>query len=246
MGRVKEGRKMKAIVEQLVTPLKYEDFQCEYFNKKPLSLPFTASDFRGLLSWSLLFSILEKHSNCWLPKKGYLPAQPDLARGMITPAEAVNAYKQGHTVLVRHAEQAHLQLKYIANDFEVFFNAPVDIQLYYTPRCSQGFDWHYDIEDVFVIQSIGSKEFRLKKNTVSEKPFAVSNMQKDFFAEPPAAESRCLLEAGDMLYIPAGWWHCAEAATDSAHLSIGVLNPQRHLDQTPQKACSPAYERIFF
>ena len=36
------------------------------------------------------------------------------------------------------------------------FAAPVDVHLYCTPAGQPGFGWHYDAEDVFVLQTAGS------------------------------------------------------------------------------------------
>jgi ribosomal protein L16 Arg81 hydroxylase len=35
----------------------------------------------------------------------------------------------------------------------------------------------------------------------------------------------CRLEAGDWLYIPAGWWHIAKTETESKSLAVGLLSP---------------------
>ncbi len=80
------------------------------------------------------------------------------------------------------------------------FHAPVDIQLYCTRPGEEGFDWHYDVEDVFVIQSVGEKEFRSKRNTGTARPLPrklPKNLQ--FEREPLAPEIRRPLYAGDWL-----------------------------------------------
>src|SRR5205085_5069557 len=33
---------------------------------------------------------------------------------------------------------------------------------------------------------------------------------------------RCMLHAGDWLYLPAGYWHCGRALDESVSLSVGV------------------------
>jgi 50S ribosomal protein L16 3-hydroxylase len=211
------------LLERLLHPVSLSEFYGQYLFKEPFAQPCSGSKYRGLLSWEMLYGIVERHNNCWLPRQGRLPHEIQNTPGKLKFSAAVEAYKEGRTILVRHAESANSQIQNIAEDFEKHFGAPIDVQLYYTPEGQQGFDWHYDLEDVFIIQSVGSKEFHLKRNTVSSFPFDVKAMKDHFFREPPSKEIHCSLEAGDFLYIPAGWWHRARATTDSAHLSIGVL-----------------------
>lgn len=214
-----------SILEELLKPLSFEEFREAYLFKMPYAAPFNARQFEGLISWPLLNEIFASgHKDCWLPKQGLLPEDPILNTGQLTAEQGRSQYGKGRTVLVRHAEKAHPKLAAIAEDFHRLLKDPIDIQLYCTPAGEEGFNWHYDSEEVFVIQSFGEKEFRLRKNTVNPWPSPL-NMGKDlhFEAEVPSPEIRCHLKAGDWLYIPSGWWHKAQAVTESCHLSVGVM-----------------------
>jgi ribosomal protein L16 Arg81 hydroxylase len=214
-----------SILEELIEPLSLKEFSETYLFKTPYAAPFKAEKFKDLISWPLLWEIMQTgHPDCWLPRLGQLPPEPSLQTGRLTFEQAQKGYEDGRTVLVRHAEKAHPKLSAIAEDFHQLFQDPVDIQLYCTPPEEEGFDWHYDSEEVFVIQSHGEKEFRLRKNTVNPWPQHMQiprNMR--FESEAPSPEIRCLLKAGDWLYIPSGWWHKARALSPSFHLSIGVM-----------------------
>lgn len=212
-------------LEELIRPLSFQEFTDSHLFKMPFAAPYQAKRFEGLISWELLGDIFKSgHSDCWLPQRGLLPDDPALNTGTLNLEQARKGYGEGRTVLVRHAEKAHWKLAAIANDFHTVFKDPIDIQLYCTPASEEGFDWHYDVEEVFVIQSLGEKEFRLRKNTINPWPTR-HNMGKNlhFEKEMPSPEIRCHLKAGDWLYIPAGWWHKARAITESAHLSVGVM-----------------------
>jgi len=214
-----------SVLQELLHPISVEEFYENFLSKRPFAAPFAARGFCGTISWAMLEQIFAvSHGDCWLPKRGQLPQDPEASCGRLTTTLALKYFAQGHTVLVRHAERAHPRIRHIASDFHALFRRPVDVQLYGTPGQEEGFDWHYDVEDVFVIQSRGEKEFRLLQNTVSPRPLPM--MPKDpsvFAAEKKNPEIRCLLKAGDWLYIPAGYWHKARALTDSFHLSVGVL-----------------------
>jgi ribosomal protein L16 Arg81 hydroxylase len=139
-------------------------------------------------------------------------------------AEAQTHHRRGHTLLVRYAERSCTKLQVIAEAFAQFFHSPVDIQVYLTPDRSQAFGWHYDLEEVFIIQVQGCKEYTLRQNTVNPLP-VWDNMPSDLHFERETSRLRmtCRLEAGDWLYIPSGWWHIARTQAESIHLSLGVM-----------------------
>lgn len=214
-----------AILEELLKPLSFQEFSENYLFKMPYAAPFNAKRFENLISWPLLSEIFSsQHKDCWLPRHGFLPDDQQLSTGQLSLEQARKNYDSGRTVLIRHAEKAHPKLTAIAEDFHQLLKDPIDIQVYCTPAGEEGFDWHYDVEEVFVIQSQGEKEFRLRKNTVNPWP-SRWNMGKNlhYEKEMPSPEIRCHLKAGDWLYIPSGWWHKARAVTDSTHLSVGVM-----------------------
>ena len=139
-------------------------------------------------------------------------------------ADAQTYYRRGHTLLVRHAERASAKLQSLAEEFAHFFHSPVDIQVYLTPDQSQAFGWHYDLEEVFIIQVQGCKEYTIRQNTLNPAP-VWDTMPADLRYEDETSRVRmtCRLEAGDWLYIPSGWWHIAQTQAASIHLSIGLM-----------------------
>src|SRR5204863_6894279 len=72
---------------------------------------------------------------------------------------------EGYTFVVRHAERCDAKLRDLAANFESDFAAPVNIHLYSTPTSEFGFGWHYDAEEVFILQTAGAKTYELRKNT---------------------------------------------------------------------------------
>ncbi|MGH7200589.1 MAG: JmjC domain-containing protein, partial [Planctomycetaceae bacterium] len=142
-----------------------------------------------------------------------------------TPDEARRLFADGHTLLVRHAERQDERLAGLAERFRADFHAPVDVHLYATPGGVHGFGWHYDAEDVFILQTQGSKEYALRKNTVNPWPLVESLPADMRYERELMPIMKCLLRGGDWLYIPGGHWHRAEAKEDSISLAVGVLVP---------------------
>ncbi|MGZ3768758.1 MAG: JmjC domain-containing protein [Bdellovibrio sp.] len=217
------------IAEELIHPIQLTEFFSAYFQKQPLALAQKAISFKNFINWFFIQEILDSgHSDCWLPHKGTLPIEAELNSGTLTIKQALEGYNIGRTVLIRHAEKAHPIYAALAKNFNQCFSKPIDIQLYCTPGNQEGFNWHYDVEDVFVIQTSGEKEFRLLENTVTPRPLNVKSDQAEYFKKERGQEISCWLKAGDCLYIPAGYWHKAKALTDSFHISIGVM--YQHID----------------
>lgn len=216
---VRASKAESSILKELLGKESWQHFSEYYLNKRPYAAPFNASIFIGLISWPILTEIFHAHNDCWLPRYGNLNA----GSGKLNQDQALRYFACGHTVLVRHAEEAHPIFKSIADNFKSVFGRAIDIQIYVTPQGEEGFDWHYDVEDVFIIQSQGEKEFTLLPNTVTPRPLPIMRKENFFAQEIRRPEIKCLLKAGDWLYIPAGYWHKATAVTDSFHLSVGVL-----------------------
>jgi len=134
-------------------------------------------------------------------------------------------FDDGYTLAVRNAQRHDGQLQKLAADFQRNFLAPVDVHLYCTPGSQFGFSWHFDAEEVFILQTAGSKKYSLRKNTVHPWPL-VETMGPDLGYEHEIMPlMQCRLEAGDWLYIPAGYWHRGESVENSISLAVGVMAP---------------------
>ncbi len=111
---------------------------------------------------------------------------------------------------------------------------PAQANAYVTPRQNRGFDDHYDVHDVFVVQTSGEKRWRLRP-PVRPAPLR-DDPWTDHRADVEEAASHeplheFTLSAGDVLYLPRGWIHSATALGGvSTHVTIGVhVWTRRHL-----------------
>ncbi len=213
------------ILESMLYPESFKTFSEQSLFKSPCSAPYKAESLSKVLNWKLIEEILSSgHDDCWLPKNGKMLNDPSLNTGRLNLETVLRKYHQGHTLLIRHGEVAHPVLEMIADDFFHLFKRPIDIQIYCTPKGEQGFGWHYDLEEVFVVQCFGEKEFYLYENTENPPSLDLNKgIVTDLSRYFKGPELRCHLKAGDWLYIPSGYWHCARAITDSFHFSVGVL-----------------------
>lgn len=140
-------------------------------------------------------------------------------------AQAQALVEQGYTLLVRHAEHHDERLAQLAANFARDFAAPVNIHLYVTPGDDFGFSWHYDAEEVFILQTTGTKTYSLRKNTVNPWPIEETLPQNMRYEREIMPLMHCALAAGDWLYIPSGWWHKGRAlpGDPAISLALGVM-----------------------
>ena len=132
-------------------------------------------------------------------------------------------FARGLGLVVRRAERADAGVAAIARELSDELEGEVHVQVFASPAGRQSFGWHYDAEEVFIVQTEGEKTYYFRQNTVDPEP--LRDAQPDFsrirFERTPVMA--CTLIAGDFLYLPRGWWHVATAHSDSLHLSIGAF-----------------------
>lgn len=87
------------------------------------------------------------------------------------------------------------------------------------------FGKHWDVHDVFALQLLGRKHWQVYAPSF---PYPLGSQTSDRLDSPCPSEPvlDCVLEAGDLLYIPRGWWHQAlPLGEPSLHLSVAAFVP---------------------
>jgi 50S ribosomal protein L16 3-hydroxylase len=211
------------VIEQLLGDLAPRQFLDRYYTRVPYSRPAGAAGFTSFAGWPAVSAIL-----AGADVDAFLAREGEMWEGGRRPSypRTRELFEQGHTLVVRNAEKHDGELARLAAGFREDFAAPVNIHVYCTPHERSGFRWHYDPEDVFIVQTHGAKEYQLRKNTVNPWPL-LAQMPKDLKIEREVQPMwSCVLHAGDWLYIPAGWWHSARGVEgDSITLAIGLMTP---------------------
>jgi 50S ribosomal protein L16 3-hydroxylase len=199
-------------------------FMEEHLHRLPLALPGVGRVLQATGTWSGLGSML---------------AAPDLDVMVVDkgkryegspPTDLASAQKlcgAGCTILVRHAEKHNEKISELASAFAKTFRAPANVHVYATPPGCFGFSWHYDAEDVFIFQTAGEKEYFLRKNTVNPWPLEETIPADMRYERELMPLMRVLLRAGDLLYIPCGYWHRAEAidcSETALSLALGIMS----------------------
>lgn len=206
-------------ITQLFAPLTPPQFVEQHYQKLPHSGQGAAAPLCPLGQWETLQEILDSDAaDVMVVRESQRYAgEPPRDR-----AAAERLVAEGYTLLVRHAERQHPGLAELAAAFERLFADPVNIHLYVTPPDTHGFGWHYDAEEVFIVQTTGRKQYSLRKNTVNPWPIEETlpaDMQYERELMPLV---RCELAAGDLLYIPGGYWHYGSVGEDGEEAAISL------------------------
>ncbi|OIJ95556.1 cupin domain-containing protein [Streptomyces monashensis] len=138
----------------------------------------------------------------------------------IQPSRLHDQLHDGASLVLDAVDELHEPAERLAQVLEGVFRGRVQINVYASWTATEGFGTHWDDHDVIVVQLEGAKRWRLYG------PTRINPLHRDTEApEPPADEpiEEVVLRAGDMLYLPRGWWH-AVAATQgrSLHLTCGL------------------------
>ena len=159
---------------------------------------------------------------CYLGPAGFGAEMPD----QVDSAKVLAEFADGATIVLQGLHRLWPPVIDFVRRAVDEIGHPVQANAYITPPSNRGFDFHYDVHDVFVLQAAGSKRWVVHEpvhaHPLSDQPWT---QHRDAIAEQVTAEPviDTVLAPGDALYLPRGWVHAAQALdTSSIHLTIGV------------------------
>jgi 50S ribosomal protein L16 3-hydroxylase len=214
------------------TPLELETFLATHFEREPFVQASTAAEAVPLLDWDVVARLLAAKADVLVVRKGRLV--PEATPAHLPAARAL--LRESCSLVIRGCDLHDRGLGGLAQAVEAEIGGEAAIQAFVSAVGSRSFGWHYDCEDVFIAQTIGIKEYQLRRNTVNPSP-TIDAMPRDMHYERETSTTvlACTLVPGDWLYIPRGWWHVGRAIEESLSISIGLLGeaargsaPPRH------------------
>lgn len=136
--------------------------------------------------------------------------------------------RSGATLVVNRFEDYSVAARRLCAQVSGFAGLPTMSNGYLSFGGRGTFGKHWDTHDVFAIQLIGRKRWQVFAPTF---PLPLSHHTSDQ-ASPEGVTQPvldCVLEAGDMLYVPRGWWHQTLPLEEgSFHLSVGTYAATVH------------------
>ncbi|WP_328536612.1 cupin domain-containing protein [Streptomyces sp. NBC_00344] len=209
-------------------------FFSEYFNKKPLlrkgALKGNPSD---ILSIGRLDELVNSEiirppylrinlKGTGVPEKGYtrtVTVQGTDITDSIVPERVYELYRAGATLVWSSLNHIEPSLRSFCRVISDKFGARTDCVAFLTPAGKQGFSAHHDPVDLFIVQTEGTKRWRIW-NSPSERLAETASYTQEELGEPSI---EVLMEPGDVLYLPYDTPHAAAAEEKvSVHLSIMV------------------------
>jgi 50S ribosomal protein L16 3-hydroxylase len=229
-----------AALAQWLHPVDVRKFISLHLGRKPFARPGAAASVIERCSWDLLDGLLRRGPNDVLVvSHGQLREDPS-PRSLI---ELRTLFRRGIGLAIRSPESVSTHIEEVAREFAQDLPGEQRLIIFATPAHTHGFGWHYDAEDVFIVQTEGDKEYFLRRNTITNMP--TRGFQSDFkhYREETSPLIACRLLPGDWLYVPKGYWHLAISHKDSLSLSIGVFPDEAachtRCSQTGPGLCGP-------
>jgi len=216
-------------LDELIAPLARARFLDEYWTKKFLHLAGQKGRFTPILPWEELNHLLEWHC----------PPQPqlrlfqegvmiDLRRYINGPVGSlrlnagglITLLGQGASMVLDAVHEVAPRVAQLNQSLEEAFGCPSVANLYAGWRTQKAFDVHWDPQEVFVLQLSGRKRWQVFAPTRLH-PLSDDGEKAPEPKAQPAWDG--IMNDGDMLYLPRGWWHVAFPLEEpSLHVSFGV------------------------
>lgn len=213
----------RASIQSLIAPVSEEEFRARYWEKMPLIVHrgdpgyygdlFTLRDFdESITRGPSYVKTAEATAKVQAKHRG---ATPTALEQVLTNMHG------GHTLILDGMHQFDPKLKMLTRRLGQEAGYRFQTNIYLTPPNGKGFGAHWDNHDVFVLQVMGSKHWKVEKDrrTLPEKEASTPEEDREFRGDVHTFT----LQQGDMVYIPRGFVHAAECGSEnSMHITLGV------------------------
>lgn len=229
------------LMKYLLGQVGVHEFLTHYWATHPLYIPGETKKFQQLLSIKKLSDHLagalsdnRTRVNPDLRQKP-IKVRASYDRGLThidsSPADAMAHYDRGATLCVEGLDAYDDQLAGLASSArrEMNFLGTTDVRVYLSPD-KQGFENHFDARVATTLQIEGQKRWKYSNEVAVNWPnfqmpvgFDPARLRRPEEAgRPPEECTFCevTLSPGDVLCLPAGCWHSAEAIGHSLALNL--------------------------
>lgn len=223
-----------------IAPMSPAEFMAEYFGKRPLHIKRGGAPAPDVLPWTRFNDVLallpywsEAHLKVFLNSRAAMTQHycetVDTADGPVTrasPAKVKALLGMGASLVANRIHAVCPPVHAVARAIEQQFTARVGANVYCSFKNVQAFNTHFDLHDVFAIQTEGEKTWRVYEARADNptQPVAPGDEGEKYLQ---ATRGKVLFEAlmqpGDVIYLPRGWYHDALATSNaSLHVSFNV------------------------
>ncbi|MET4805737.1 cupin domain-containing protein [Limibacillus sp. MBR-115] len=222
-----------------------EEFLAKTYTRKPLFIKGDAAKAEAVFSWEQLNEMLQV-ANLWseasmdlalngklIPPQKFCYASVDREGRPCQrpdPRSVQQALKQGATLALAFADTLSPGVRATSLAVGANVSAPVNTSIFASHKGIQGYNEHFDTQNVFALQISGEKTWRVYENRIPSVA-AIPGFDSESLTPDQVKErmGKVLLEVtakpGDLLYIPHGFVHAATASSeDCLHVSFGACH----------------------
>jgi bifunctional lysine-specific demethylase and histidyl-hydroxylase NO66 len=229
---------------EFIAPFDADKFCAEYFGKKPLFIPRGGHPRENILPWKRFNEVLGIYPY-WnedtlkvfyksrpSPRENYCETN-DLAPGAKAPAnpDKVKALiGLGASLVANHLQRVCPEVAAAAQMLERKFAARLNANVYCSFKDVQAFQTHFDLHDVFAVQTEGEKTWRIYEGRADTpiRPVPPGKEAEEWLiANRGPLLFEAVMKPGDVIYLPRGQYHDAlTGAQASLHVTFGVSPTQ--------------------
>ena len=237
-------RAMTLTLADLLAPVTPEQFFAEYHDRKPLHVRGGAAKFAHVLSWRQINRLLDM-THIWsghslqlvmdgtpVPAEQYCGRATSRDNAHVLQPEAAKVrdwVQRGASVVMNDVDSLTPGLAAVSAALEGAGLGKAQGNVYISWKSHKAFPAHYDTHEVWAVQVEGEKTWNLWEGRADwpiAHPVFRSQPQAQHEQAKGRIRERVLMQPGDLLYLPRGWYHDALAeAPASVHIAYGVHAP---------------------
>ncbi|EHU1230674.1 JmjC domain-containing protein [Acinetobacter baumannii] len=162
-----------------------------------------------------------------VPKKEYVESYDNLgAIEYRCITSVLYEYLRNGATLVRNRIKNEPFVDQISKQIANFAEARTLVGGYAAFSSKSSYKSHWDTRDVYAVQLLGRKRWILRKPNFEFPLFMQQTKNFPDIKEPEEIYMDVILEAGDILYIPRGWWHDPLPLDEETfHLAVATFAP---------------------
>ena len=209
-------------------------YQTPCLFKNAVSLPDKAETWRGINEMyqraNPADELFKFRKGPLIPKERYVESFDDIGRKRYRfNKAAVYEYLKDGATLVYNRINTEPFSDDIAKQVARFAQAHTVVSGYLAFGGDPSYKNHCDTRDVFAVQLVGKKHWSLSAPNFEMPLYMQQSKDLPHIPEPETTDMEVVLEAGDILYIPRGWWHNpVPMGCETFHLAVGTFPPNGH------------------
>jgi ribosomal protein L16 Arg81 hydroxylase len=216
---------------ELVSPLSEAEFLGLLRRREMAYRPGSKGDhYAPFLGWAALRDILAagrqplERDGIRVTKESHvMPPEKWTTDGKVDTSKLQAFLADGFSIVITHVEAHVPALAAVCNEIKTRLHDGSFVGAIVTAGAGAGaFKVHFDPEDLVILQIEGTKRWQVFAPVVSNPLRA---MPKQTLENPQPILDE-VLEPGDLLFVPGGYWHhCESGLSASVHLGVFFLPP---------------------